>query len=228
MRFILIFVAFIAGNPLWAEQETGRLTVTGMGAVDAAPDMAWITMGVVEEAATAKEAMDAASQSMAAVITRLASVGIAEKDMQTQGINLSPKYDNRRHETGEPPKIVGYVYSTNLRVRVLDLPKLGDVLDMVVRDGANRFNGLQFTVQHPKPLQDEARTAAIQDAMSKAQMMAEAAGISVGRILSLSENGGNRAPMMMAEMAMARDTGPIAVGEVTMQSTVTMVFEIDD
>lgn len=228
MRFVFAVLAFLAVSPALAEEEKGRISVTGTGQIDAVPDMAWITMGVLEEAPTAKEAMDAASQSMTAVIERLASVGIAEKDMQTQGINLSPKYDNRRYENGEAPKIIGYVYSTNLRVRVLDLPKLGDILDAVVSDGANRFNGLQFTVQDKKPLMDAARQAAIQDAMAKAQMMAETAGVSVGRIMSLSENGGNRAPMMMAEMAMARDAGPIAVGEVTMQSTVTMIFEIDD
>jgi len=96
----------------------------------------------------------------------------------------------------------------------------------VIEDGANDFHGLQFSMQNPDPLMDEARKAAVKDAMAKAVLYADAAGIELGQVRSITEQGGGR-PMMMEMAASARKGGvPIAAGEVTVSSSVSMVFDI--
>ncbi len=230
MRFVLVLAALFWTQIAVAEGNTGLITVTGEGSVDAEPDMAWITIGVSEDAPTAAEATDKATTAMSDVIARFAAIGIDEADMQTSGINLHPRYDNRPRNDGEPPKLIGYVFSTTLQVRIRSLEMLGQVMDDAVGEGANGFHGLRFDIAEPRPLQDEARVRAVQDAVAKATLLAQAAGVSLGSIHSISEHGGRRGgPVMMAEAAMMRDSGGgVAAGEVTLQSSVTMVFEIAD
>ena len=98
----------------------------------------------------------------------------------------------------------------------------------MIRDGANDFGGLSFGVQDPKPLSAQARAEAVADAMEKAGQLAEAAGVPLGQVISISDHGGGGRPMMrMAEMSMADAGGvPVAAGEVTVEASVSMVFEI--
>ncbi|MFP4451709.1 MAG: SIMPL domain-containing protein, partial [Rhodosalinus sp.] len=124
-------------------QEERTISVTGRGEVAAAPDMAVIGLGVVEEGETARAAMDAASDAAAAVLARLEEIGIAERDIQTSDLHLSPIWSNPGE--GQQRAILGFEASNQLTVRVRDLSGLGAVLDAVVSDGANRFGGLRFT-----------------------------------------------------------------------------------
>ncbi len=112
-------------------------------------------------------------------------------------------------------------------VRVRDLAALGGILDTVIADGANDFNGLRFGLQDPAPLMDEARRRAVDDAMARAALLAGAAGVTLGPVLSIDDQGGSR-PMPMAEMAMRMSAGaaPVAAGELTLTANVAMVFAI--
>jgi uncharacterized protein YggE len=104
---------------------------------------------------------------------------------------------------------------------------LGEILDAGVRDGANSFGGLSFGVQAPGPLQAEARAQAMKDALARARTLAEAAGVGLGPIRSITEQGGMRGPTMMrAEMAMADASVPVAAGEVSATAAVSLVIEL--
>jgi len=211
-----------------AEQALRVITVVGEGRVEAVPDMAVVTLGVTYEARAADEAMEQASASVAKMMDRFTTLGIAARDVQTSRFSLDPVWVNRNSSTGERPEISGFTASNAVTVRVRDMASLGGILDAAIADGANNFNGLQFTLQDPKPLQDEARRRATADAMDRAAQLAKAAGVTLGPVQSVSEMGGGAQPVRM-EMAAMRDGGaPIAAGEVSLSASVSMVFEILD
>lgn len=221
---IILITGFLF--PVAALVQAGQITVTGQGSVASVPDMATITLGVTSQARTAAQALAANSAATGAVLKQVADAGIKPRDVQTSGLSLSPRWNNRNSSSDQPPAIVGYVVSNQVTVRVRELPVLGEVLDAVVQGGANRFHGLQFGLQDPLPATDEARKRAVADAIRKAALYAEAAGVRLGAISEISEQGGDGpAPVMMREMAMS-DAVPIAEGEVSMNATINMVFEI--
>ncbi|SIS99979.1 hypothetical protein SAMN05421759_10966 [Roseivivax lentus] len=204
-----------------------RLSVTGRGEAVAVPDMATIRLGVVAQEDTAAAALDATSEVAARIIARLESFEIAARDVQTSGLSLQPVYTRYDRDNGKPPEITGFRASNQVTVRVRDLDVLGDVLGAVTGDGANSLDGLSFGVSDEAPLLDAARRAAVADARAKAELYAEAAGVSLGRVLSIGEQGGGvPMPMPMAEMRMAADSVPIAQGETGYSAQVSVVYEI--
>ena len=230
MKGILLIVTLcVAAATTGLASDSGgprQITVDGEGRIDAAPDMATITLGVTSQAREAGDAMRETSGSVAAILKRLTSLGIAANDIQTRTVTLNPIWSDRSMSSGGGRKITGFAASNTVLVRVRDLNALGTVLDAVVSDGANTFNGLQFSLQDPEPLVIRARQAAVRDAMEKAAQIAEAAGISTGRILSISAH--SRGGPVVMEMAAARHSSPvpIAPGEMTVTESVTLVVEI--
>ena len=212
-----------------AAQQEGReagLIVRGEGRAEAAPDMATLTLGVTSEAGTAEEAMSRTSAAMTDVLDQLAAAGIAERDIQTSGLSLSPR--TAPVEPEGAPRVSGYVAANTVTVRVDELSRLGEVLDAVVGEGANTLHGLQFGVAEPQPLEDAARRAAVADAMRTAEQMAQAADVTLGRVKLIAEEGGGGGPVMMAEARMATSAVPVAEGRITVERTVRMVFETGD
>mgnify|MGYP000330228120 FL=1 len=227
MRFLSIVLIALGLATAVPAAETGpTITVTGRGEVAAAPDMATITLGVTSQARTAGVAMDEASVATAAILKTLEGAGIAPRDMQTSELSLDPVWSNRAATNGEAPRIEGFVARNTLRVRVRDLDRLGGVLDDVLEVGANTFRGLSFGLQEPGPLTDQARTAAVADAQRKAALIAGAAGVTLGPVLSISESGGVSPQPVMMEAA--RAAVPVAAGEVSLSATVTMVFALGE
>lgn len=232
MRKTIAMIGVLAtmASPLWADDpRPAQLTVTGQGVAEAVPDMARISLGVTQQAATAGDALEAVAQVAQAVFARLEAVGIAPRDMQSTQVNLSPQYDYGRN-SDKPPRLVGFSANTMLSVRVRDLSGLGQIMSAVTEDGANQLNGLQFDLQERRPAEDAARADAVKDAMARAKVLAEAAGVKLGSVLSIRE-GGEEMPMAAygrAEMALAKADMPIAAGELEIGASVTMVFEIDE
>lgn len=217
----------LATLPLAAMAEDSRIVVTGEGVVEAAPDMATITLGVTAQQKTARGAMDEVSAGVARLLERMAAADVAPRDMQTSGLSLGPLWDGGRYGSSGNPEIIGFSASNTVTVRVRDLPKLGGLLDSLFEDGANTFNGLSFGLQEPRPAMDEARRKAVADARAKAELLAEAAGVSLGRIVTISEEGGGAPPMPMYRMeAAVADSVPVAAGELAITARVTIVWEI--
>jgi uncharacterized protein YggE len=228
MRTLSAAVAILmmaAPLPALAADEAARITVTGEGRVDATPDMATVSLGVVTEGATAAEAMAANSIQLSAVLERLKASEIEDRDIQTSGLSLNPNW--QQTEADPTPRIVGYQASNMLTVRVRALDRLGAVLDMVIADGANNFNGLSFGLSDPEPAMNEARTRAVADAMARATLLTKAAGLTLGPVVSIAEGGGFGGPQPMYRMdAAAASPVPVAAGEVSTVASVTMVFEL--
>ena len=226
--FLAAMMAATAAGVAHAEER--RITVGATGIVQAAPDMATITLGVTNENAEASAAMQATSDAVSQVLDRLKELGIEDKDVQTRDLSLSPVWSGRNNQTGEAPEITGFVASNRVFVRVRDLPKLGQVMDAVIQDGANDFGGLSFGVQNPKPLEAQARAEAVGDAKAKAEQLAQAAGVTLGPVQSISEQSGGVHPApMMREMRMADASSvPVAGGEVSVSVSVSMEFEISE
>ena len=200
------------------------ISVTGEGVVEAAPDIATISLGVTTEAPTAAAAMAAHSAALAAVLDRLRAAGVADRDLQTSNLTLNPNWVG--YDSGKAPKISAYTASNMLTVRVRALASLGTVLDSAITDGANTLNGVTFGVAEPRPALDEARKKAVADAIARATLLVGAAGAKLGPILSITESS-DFAPMPVFAMESdAAKSVPVAGGEVGLTASVTVVFEI--
>lgn len=209
-----------------AAEMPATITVTGEGQSAAPPDMAEISLGVRMTAPTALEAVDRTSAALGAVLQRLEAMGIAARDMQTEALALNQIWD-RRTATGEA-RPGSFEASNTLSVRVRDLDRLGEILQAALSDGANALSGLRFGFIDPGPVQDAARRAAVADAMARARLYAEAAGVRLGPVLSISEGAARSSPVTRGgEMrAMAMASLPVATGESEVSAQVTMVFAI--
>lgn len=230
----LIPFALLAGVSLPA--FAGTISIDGRGEITAAPDMAQINSGVTTQGATAREALDANTAAMAALIESLKQAGIESRDIQTSGFAVNPNYvySDARDANGysQPPKIDGYQVSNTVTVTVRKLADLGAILDTSVTVGANTVNGVTFAVADPTELLNEARKAAFADARTKAELYATAAGSSLEDIVSISEgqgfNGPQPAPMYArAEMSDAAKV-PVEAGEMSFAINVTVQWELAD
>ncbi|SEQ42885.1 hypothetical protein SAMN05216548_104249 [Faunimonas pinastri] len=203
-----------------------HISVTGNGTVNARPDMATMTIGVIQEAETAGEAAQANAAAMGKVIDGLKQAGIAEADLQTSGYSVSPNYSEAKDN--QKPRLVGYTVSNNVSVKLRDITKVGTTLDAATSLGANSISGPEFGLTDPKPLQDQTRQAAVADAIAKAKLYAAAAGVDLGEVVSIEEQGPERAfpvsPMPM-RADMARKT-PVEAGEVSFSSSVSVTFAL--
>ena len=204
--------------------RTSTVTVAGVGTVSAAPDMAEITTGVVTQAPTAAQALAANSQAMERLLQALGALGVAPRDIQTTNISVSPL--RRQGRDGQPPEIIGYEVTNQVRVKVRDLSGLGRVLDQQVGQGANLVYGIQFGRQEPAPLQDEARKRAMADARRKAELYASAASLKVGRVVAVQEAGAASPRPEMAARVMMSAAVPVAPGEQEIQASVTVTFTL--
>ncbi|MEL6946791.1 MAG: SIMPL domain-containing protein, partial [Pseudomonadota bacterium] len=207
--------------------------ISATGNAKVAPDMATLTLSVVREAETAREALDANTTAMAAVLNAFRDEGIEERDLQTSGFNIQPRYFYpKRSSDGQQaaPRIVAYSVTNGLTVRVRDLAKVGAILDRSVTLGVNSSGSIAFGSSDPSPFIQEARKKAMQQAILKAKTLTSEAGVKLGRILSIREpNPRRRRAVGIARMASSRAESsavPIAAGENSYSVTVTVRWEL--
>jgi hypothetical protein len=227
LLFLPALASFAAAQPA-GQAEPRLLTVSGTGEAKAVPDQATVSAGVVTEAKTAGDALAANSRAMNAVFATLKRFGIPDKSIQTSNFSVAPQYPD--YDSKQPRRIIGYQVSNTVTVTVDDLAKLGPALDALVSSGANSLGDIAFSVRDEKPLLAQAREAAVKDAMAKAETLARAAGVSLGPIVSIGEEGA-AAPVrpMYRTMAMAAAPAappPVAAGEESLTANVTISWEI--
>ena len=222
---LALSLAAVPGAAQQPEAAPG-LTVLGVGEVRARPDLAVVRIGVVSQAATARAALDQNNAAMRQIMGALAEQGIAERDLQTSQFTVQPR--DRHDRNGEaPPRIDGYEVSNQLAVTVRDLDGLGPVLDRAVSVGSNQILGIELTIADPEPRRDEARRLAVEDAVRKAQIYAEAAGIELVAIRAITEQARPGPPQpVYRRMEMADASVPIAEGEQAIRVEVTIVWDI--
>ncbi len=210
------------------------ISVSGLGEVSLPPDMASITLGIQSDAESSALALDEASAATQAILDRLNLESIDPSDIRSGAIRLQPRYSSSVLSSGQ--QITGYRAVNTVQVDVMNLDELGGLLSVLVADGANRLDRVSFGLQDPSAAMDDARRLAVADAMRRADLYAQAAGVPLGDVLSLSEQGagGYRAlmaePGIMAEMAQSAPSldVPIAPGEIDLTASLTMVFAIGD
>ncbi len=204
------------------------ITVSGEGRASAVPDMAVISIGVQSGGDTAAAALRKNSAAMKATIDTLKELGVANKDIQTSGLSVNPRYNYEKDRAN--PRIIGYIASNTLTVRLRNLDDAGAVIDQTVQSGANSLGGISFVFADPKPLYAAARKDAVKDAKAKAKLLTDAAGVGLGRLMTI-QDGYAQAPSprpMRARMAMEADASvPLAAGESSVTASITLIYEIE-
>lgn len=195
--------------------------------VDSAPDTATFSTGVETKAKTATEALRQNSVQARAVINRLKSLGIAEKDIQTTGINLRADYDY--DQESRENRFVGYAVSNQVSATVKDISRLGEILDAIVSSGATNLNGPSFSISDDSKLKDLARERALASAKARAMSYARSEGYAGVRVLSISEGMSHQsdAPMMRMEASAASSAlPPVAPGQVGTVVSLNITYEM--
>jgi uncharacterized protein YggE len=190
-----------AESPATTPISGTRLDVSADGEVSRAPDIATLSAGVVTQAPTAAAAMTENAKRMAQAVAALKRAGVADKDIRTASLNLQPQY---RYADNQPPAVTGYQASNQLSVIFRDITRAGPILDTLVGQGVNQISGPDFALEHPDAALDEARVQAMQKARARADVYARAAGLSVKRIVAISETGGYSPPQPPRAFMMAR------------------------
>lgn len=202
------------------------VVTTGEGRVTLRPDIALLGVGVVAQASTAAEAQAQLAERMALVLERARGLGIAEDDLVTSGYSIHPTYS---YDRGDAPRIVGYEASQHLSITYRDVDGVGAALDALVQgEGATNVS-VAFGLEDPESAQAEARRLAVEDARAKAQAMASAAGVSLGRPISITESGGGGVPFRSVDMAPAAEQvgTEIPVGDLDIVIHVQVQFGIE-
>jgi uncharacterized protein YggE len=205
--------------------DEGSIVVGGTGRVSVEPDVADLRLGVTISRLTVAEAREDAATTMTAILTAVQGNGVARRDVRTSLLSVQPRYDYR---DGKPPELSGYELANVVEVTVRDLAKLGDVVDGTLRAGATSMDSLSFRLADPAPAEREARQLAMANARSRADVLAEAAGLSITGVASVVEDGAipPPRPFMKAErMMMAADTStPVESGSLEVAVRVTVAY----
>lgn len=211
-----------------APENLRTLNVSGLGVVYLTPDIAYINVGVNTQRPNAAEAVEINKEQTTAVIEAIKDFGVDAKDIRTTNFSIwsNQQYDSMGQSSGTT-----YVVDNTVNVTVRDLDKLGDLLDAAITAGANSIYSIQFDVADKTKATEEARTLAVKDAKDEAQGLAEAAGLSLVNLQTISyyessptayfegKGGGGGAAMETAAV-------PIQPGQLAISVTVNIVYTI--
>jgi uncharacterized protein YggE len=218
-------VGILYARPATAQTSVGvpgmrQVTVVGHGEAKGTPDTASVQIGVETQAGTAKDALAQNNAQAQAIVQKLKDLGVAEKDIQTSNFNISPNYGS------DGRQVEGYRVSNSVTVTIRNLGQAGALLDQVVQAGANSVYGINFSVENPETLLEQARKAAIENAKARASQLASSAGASVGEVLVINENPSAPPPIPMARAAAADAAGsvPVQPGEQSFAVDVQVTF----
>ena len=218
-------------GPLLQSQENRGIHVTGSGSVVGEPDIATLNLGVSVEKESVEAAREEAASAMTAVIDSLKANDIAEKDIQTENFSIYPQYNY----TDNGRELRGYRVNNTVRAKVRELESLSDIIDAAAKAGGDIVvvNSIQFMIEDSTPLQAQARALAVKNAEAKAQTLAEASGVTIGKPITIAETSHAAGPpIAYAEEAAfaddsARSSTPIQAGELTVTVNITVVYEIE-
>ena len=196
------------------QKPTNTISVSAEGKVTATPDLATVSIGVLSQGTTAVDVKNQNNDKVNKVIAYIKQQGIADKDITTSQFSFYPQQD---YNNGTP-KITGYQGNQSVTVKVHGVDKdqtvLGKILDGAVNNGANEINGVSLSVENPDVLQQQAQEVAIANAKVKAQALAKAAGLTLGKVVSVSETGSNYPVPMPYAMDSVSGFGGAAVKSV--------------
>jgi uncharacterized protein len=233
-RVVLVsFLVFIMAGPVWAQQAPRQDSVpvvvtSGEGVVNTVPDRAWVAISAESRAAGPREAQKLNAQAMSAVMQRLKALGLPDEAIRTRAYDLQPEFD---YKDGRQT-LRGYVARNSVEVRLDDIARIGEVIDVAVGSGATNVSGVRFDLKDREAVEREALRRAVADARARADAAASGAGMTVGGVLRIDETraGIPPPPPMMARMGvaeMAVDAAPpISPGEYQVRVTVTLTASL--
>ena len=201
-----------------ASEPTGGIAVSGTGTVQTVPDQAEFTLGVETSGATARVALDVNAQRMSRVLAALQEAGVAKEDVQTQDVSVSKMYVDEGDDR--------YSAHNSVSVTIRELSKAGVILDAASNAGANDIYGPSLSRSDEDEQQAKALRAAVDDARAKARVLAEAAGVQLGPVTAITENGNPPEPYYTAALAKRSADAPIEPGRQQVQATVRVTFAI--
>lgn len=226
----LVAVAALAAAPARldaqdASRQPPHITVPGEATVKIAPDVARLRAGVVTEAKSARESAEANARIMTAVMASIKAMGVPDKDVQTQRYLIQPVYGGG--PSGGGNRITGFQATNTVVLTIRETDKVANLVDGLVAAGANTFGMLEFTVSDRSGALDKARAEAVADARRKAELYARAAGVTLGRPITIVESGSGPAPHAdFMRTAAAPSQTPIAPGETSLHVSITATFEL--
>jgi uncharacterized protein len=239
MGMVWLVVVLLLGVPAVTQAhdetkpETPTLTVSGTGTVPHAPDTAFVTFGMESPGKSLAEAQKRNSAVMSKVMDRLRDLQIDKELIQTSSFTVSPYYrplPNRPADVPPTaPEIVGYVVSNMVMVEIHALDRVGTVIEEALKAGANNFQGLHWGLRDEQSVRLSALKQAATKAREKAVVLSETLHVKLVRVLSVNEGGQVVRPASpVARMAMESSAGdvPISSGELKVEATVTLVYEI--
>jgi len=205
----------------------GTIVVSGTGRVEVEPDMAELRLGVAVSRGSVEVARAAAAEAMTAILEAVVAAGVAPRDVRTTLLSVQPRYDYR---DGASPTLVGYDLANIVEVTVRELPDLGVIVDAALSAGATSLDGLSFRIDDPRAAERAARLAAVAEARSRAEVLAEAAGVTIGGVADIVEGGPPPiwpVPMAAKMLRATADAGtPVEAGTTEVAVTVTVTFRI--
>jgi hypothetical protein len=215
-----------AQTPSVPAPENPVVVTTGEAVVKRAPDRAFVSVSAESRARTSREAQRTNAEAMTTVLGRLKAAGLVGDAIQTTGYDIQPEfeYGNGRQT------LRGYVVRNAIEVRVDDLPKLGEILDIAVGAGATSVAGVRFDLKDRSGAEREALHRAVEDARARANAAAAGAAMKVERIVRIEEQRVNVMPPPRPMMAMRAEaqavTTPVVAGELEIRATVTLTAAI--
>lgn len=226
--FVLLAVILSSCSAVGVNDKSLRtMSVSGRGEVYLIPDIAYINIGTRSEALDVATALSDNNKQAKSISSVLSEMGIDPLDIQTTAFNVYP-FQNYGMD-GQPMELK-YVVENTVNVKVRDLNRLGEILDAVVRSGANQINGISFDIEDRKQAESEARRLAIQDATEKAQELAGLAGISLGEVQNISVySNGNPQPVYDAKGGgyyAEASAAPIASGQMIISADANLVYSL--
>lgn len=228
MKPLLLTLLLALLSPLaWAQNnfDENTISVTGTGTVYAEPDLATFDVGVSALQKDVVAASDEVSEKVAQIMATLEALGVAEQDIRTVEVSIFPEQNyNRDGElTGTRFRVVN-----RLRVSVQDTAQLGTLLGRSIQAGANEVSNVTYTFANPKALEDRARADAMSAAKDKAEQLASLAGVELGAVKRIAEQGGGAPPTPQARM-MQMEAGsdmPVSAGQLSVSVSLGVVYEI--
>jgi len=232
--FILLFAYTKLAGPIpfslnsVTTTKTDTFSVSGEGKVTMMPDIAVVSAGVTAQGATVTKVQQELNTKINAVTLAIKKLGVDEKDIRTSYYNISPTYDY----SSSTQRVTGYQADSNLTIKVRKIDMVNAVIDASTAQGANEVGGVRFDVDDKTKAENQAREQAVNDAKSKAQAAAKAAGFKLGRVINYSEGGGAGPRPMMYDAAksvpIAGGGAPTQVEPGTSELTVsvTLSYEI--
>jgi len=231
---VFVLLRFGPGLPIQSvvTQKQDSFTVSGTGKVTVVPDTGIVDLGITINKPSVKDAQNEANTVIKNITQALKNLKIDEKDIKTSNYSVYPQYD---YQPGSVNRITGYQVTASLVVAVRDINKINDVIDQATAKGANTVGGIQLTVDEDqqKKLLQQARQEAVKEAKEKAESLAKAAGITLGKIINVVEESNNfpRPVMYAAKEAMLGGGGgdvaqtQIQPGSTDITTSVTLFYE---